>query len=121
MVGFSDRDQEREALIEVHRQCLAALLGVIHQDRANQLLRTESVRFFDESLWAITEIRPSLKHDARYVGEDVKVMIDAHNTAPQTWRYKGPCEDWLGRTDPRKCAEHEHVVLAISFATTCLR
>lgn len=104
MAGFVDRQDERESLIAVHKKCLAALLEVVRQEPDDERLRVECIRFFDESLWAVTEIRPGLKHDTRFVSKGVKDMIDAHNKSPGAWVYDGPVEGWRGRTDPRKCA-----------------
>lgn len=110
MAGFKDRDNERNALIEVHKKCLVALLEVVRREPSNKLLEVECIRFFDEALWAVTEIKPGIKHDARFVSEGVKKMIDEHNQSPRTWRYSKIYKKWHNRTDPRKCAEHEHVV-----------
>jgi len=110
MTGFVDRQSERDALIDVHKRLLAAVLEVVRQDPNNEILLRECVRFFDESLWAVTEITPGRKYDTQFVSKGVKEMIEEHNKAPRTWRYDGPYLDWKGRTDPRTCAEHDHVV-----------
>lgn len=110
LVGFVDPVDEREALIAVHKKLLAEVLAAVQSDPDNALLRKESIRFFDESLWAVTEITPGRKHDARFVSKGVKDMIEEHNKAPRTWRCACECDDSKKHTDPRKCAEHEHVV-----------
>jgi hypothetical protein len=63
-----------------------------------------------EPMWAVTEITRGTKHDCRFVSKDVKELIEAHNESPAHWTYGGPEDIFRGRTDPRKCAEHEHVV-----------
>ena len=110
MSGFNDRNEERNALIEVHKKCLVALLDVVHHDPGNKLLRVQCVRFLDEALWAVTEITPGRKHDTRFVSEGVKAMLDEHNKLPSAWRYTKEPKKWHARKDPRKCAQHEHVV-----------
>jgi hypothetical protein len=108
--GFADRQALRDALIEVHKVLLAPVLGVVLRNPANKLLRVESIRYLDEALWAVTEITRGTKHDCRFVSKDVKKLIEAHNESPVHWTYGGPENTFRGRTDPRKCAEHEHVV-----------
>jgi hypothetical protein len=71
LVGFVDHVDEREALIDVHKKILAGVLAAVQADPDNARLRTECIRFFDESLWAVTEITPGRKHDVRFVSTGV--------------------------------------------------
>ena len=92
--------EERSSIIAAHAYVAWAIVAVVRQRPANDTgLREAAKKALNESTWAATETKRSLKYKLRFVSQGVLELCQEH----------GPLDAWANKGG-RASIRHEHVV-----------
>ncbi len=98
--GLWQEKLERNPVLQVHVAMLWAILQEFAPEQRDPIVRREMTRMFKQSIWAVTEVKVSFKHDLRYVSAGVVAACEVH----------GPLRSWMrGRKPGAPKLNHEHV------------